>query len=139
MRENNQTLGLVDPKLRDFDKDEATRLIGVALMCTQASPTMRPPMSRVVAMLAGDAAISSAMTKPSYLTDWDFQDITGSFLSEDVETPSSSSKEAKRSYRKDDDERGNATSPSAGVDPLLSSPIHVSETMIRDVIGEYGR
>ena len=128
---------MVDPTLTEYEEDEAIRLIEVALLCTQASPVMRPPMSRVVAMLAGDAEIGGGvvMSKPSYLTDWDFKDITGSLFGEDVETPSSSSKEAKRSYR-NDDEHGNAIGPSSGVDPLLPSHMYVSETMISDIIGD---
>jgi hypothetical protein len=44
---------------------------------------MRPSMSRVVAMLAGDIEVGVVTSKPSYLTDWNFQDITSSFLSEE--------------------------------------------------------
>ncbi|KAM2042758.1 hypothetical protein ACFX16_036416 [Malus domestica] len=52
-------------------------------------------MSRVVAMLSGDIDISTVMSKPSYLTDYDFKGVTTSltsrFLVED-DTPSTSSK-----------------------------------------------
>ncbi|TQD98668.1 hypothetical protein C1H46_015725 [Malus baccata] len=95
LHENDQTLGLVDPRLTEFDETEATRLIRVALMCTQGSPMARPSMSRVVAMLSGDIDIGIVMSKPSYLTDYDFKDVTTSltsrFLVED-DTPSASSK-----------------------------------------------
>ncbi|XP_048438750.1 probable LRR receptor-like serine/threonine-protein kinase At1g56130 [Pyrus x bretschneideri] len=95
LHENDQTLGLVDPRLTEFDKTEATRLIRAALLCTQASPMTRPSMSRVVAMLSGDIDIGTVMSKPSYLTDYDFKDVTTSltsrFLVED-DTPSTSSK-----------------------------------------------
>ncbi|GLU14101.1 hypothetical protein SLE2022_306900 [Rubroshorea leprosula] len=80
--ESNQSLGLVDPTLVEFDENEALRMIRVALLCTQASPMMRPPMSRVVAMLAGDIEVSPVASKPSYLTDWDFKDMTASFGAE---------------------------------------------------------
>ena len=59
MYENNQLLGLADPTLAEFDKNEATRLIRVTFLCTQASPMMQLPMSRVVAMLTSDIEISS--------------------------------------------------------------------------------
>ncbi|CAN6683940.1 unnamed protein product [Malus baccata var. baccata] len=59
LHENDQTLGLVDPRLTEFDETEATRLIRVALMCTQGSPMARPSMSRVVAMLSGDIDIEA--------------------------------------------------------------------------------
>ncbi|XVE88511.1 hypothetical protein DITRI_Ditri19aG0075000 [Diplodiscus trichospermus] len=66
----------IDPSLVEFDENEALRVVRVALMCTQGSPIMRPPMSRVVAMLAGDIQVSGAIIRPSYLTDWHFKDLT---------------------------------------------------------------
>ncbi|XVF39988.1 hypothetical protein PTKIN_Ptkin01aG0077300 [Pterospermum kingtungense] len=86
LHENNQSLDLVDPSLVEFDENEAFRMVRVALLCTQGSPTMRPPMSRVVAMLAGDIEVSGVITRPSYLTDWDFKDLTSSFGTEDTQT-----------------------------------------------------
>ncbi|GLT51144.1 hypothetical protein SLA2020_245740 [Shorea laevis] len=84
--ESNQSLGLVDPTLVEFDENEALRMIRVGLLCTQASPMMRPPMSRVIAMLVGDIEVTPVASKPSYLTDWDFKDITASIDAEN--TPS---------------------------------------------------
>ncbi|XP_062027147.1 probable LRR receptor-like serine/threonine-protein kinase At1g56140 [Rosa rugosa] len=69
LHEKNERLGLVDSRLTDFDEEEANRLIRAAFLCTQASPLMRPSMSRVVAMLAGDIEVGNVMAKPSYLTD----------------------------------------------------------------------
>ncbi|XVE51733.1 hypothetical protein DITRI_Ditri02bG0064400 [Diplodiscus trichospermus] len=86
LHENNQCLSLVDPTLVELDGNEALRVIGVALLCTQASPIMRPPMSRVVAMLAGDIQVSNVTTKPGYLTDWDFKDIKGTFMREETKS-----------------------------------------------------
>ncbi|GLT51789.1 hypothetical protein SLA2020_251730 [Shorea laevis] len=80
--ESNQSLGLVDPTLVEFNENEALRMMRVGLLCTQTSPMMRPPMSRVVAMLAGYIKVSPVASKPSYLTDWDFKDITASFEAE---------------------------------------------------------
>ncbi|KAK8594785.1 hypothetical protein V6N13_015701 [Hibiscus sabdariffa] len=80
LHENNQSLELVDPTLAEFDENEALRVVRVALLCTQGSPSMRPPMSRVVAMLAGDIDVSSVITRPSYLIDWNFRDSTGTTL-----------------------------------------------------------
>ncbi|XP_017978565.1 PREDICTED: probable LRR receptor-like serine/threonine-protein kinase At1g56130 [Theobroma cacao] len=85
LHENNQSLDLVDPNLVELDENEALRVMGVALLCTQGSPTMRPPMSRVVAMLAGDIEVNGVIKRPSYLTDWDFKDLTGSFMTEDTQ------------------------------------------------------
>lgn len=82
MYENDRGLELVDPTLTTFNKEEANRMLGVALLCTQASPMMRPPMSRVVAMLSGDIEVSTVASKPSYLTDWQFNDMS-TFMSEE--------------------------------------------------------
>ena len=53
------------------------RVIGVSLLCTQASPMLRPSMSRAVAMLSGDIEVSTVTSRPGYLTDWKFDDVTG--------------------------------------------------------------
>ncbi|KAF4400371.1 hypothetical protein G4B88_018713 [Cannabis sativa] len=84
--EMNQSLELVDPTLTEFDENEATRLVRVALLCTQASLWLRPPMSRVIGMLLGDMEIEAITSKPSYLTDFDFKDTSTSVFSSDVDT-----------------------------------------------------
>ena len=109
-------MDLVDPKLTTFDEKEAVRVIRVALLCIQASPALRPNMSRVVAMLAGDMEVSTVASKPGYLTDWDVRDITSSsFLSDDTQTSSIAS----TSYQ-------------------TSTPVNLSEPMLH-VIPEEGR
>nr|XP_029117529.1 probable LRR receptor-like serine/threonine-protein kinase At1g56140 isoform X1 [Elaeis guineensis] len=72
LRENGREREMVDPSLSSFNQEEAIRIINVAFLCTQASPMLRPPMSRVVAMLAGDTEVGEVTTKPGYLTDWQF-------------------------------------------------------------------
>ncbi|KAJ9691461.1 hypothetical protein PVL29_013591 [Vitis rotundifolia] len=114
LHENNRSLDLVDPKLTTFDENEAARVIGVALLCIQASPSLRPTMSRVVAMLAGDIEVSTVASKPGYLTDWDFKDITTSFLCDDTQTSVAST----------------STSYPA------PTPVNLSEPMLRSVTGE---
>ncbi|CAK9142512.1 unnamed protein product [Ilex paraguariensis] len=129
LHENNQSLDLVDPTLEVFDENEAIRLIGVALLCTQASPVMRPPMSRVIAMLAGHIEVSTTTTKPSYLTDWDFKDITDSFL--DGESPSSAPSNSSSPLL--DNKVDNPSDPNTNAVP---SPINLTETMLYEIIGE---
>ncbi|XP_024046220.1 probable LRR receptor-like serine/threonine-protein kinase At1g56140 isoform X2 [Citrus clementina] len=131
LHENNQSLGLVDPTLTEFNDKEALRVIGVALLCTQASPMMRPPMSRVVAMLAGDVEVGTVISKPSYLTDWDFKDITASFLNEDTPTPSSP---IKRSNSKEKSEIENPVDDHSEGTGALVSPVNV--TQLADIIAE---
>ncbi|KAK0607938.1 hypothetical protein LWI29_022954 [Acer saccharum] len=77
LHENNREVELVDSRLSEFNADEVKRMIGVALLCTQALPSLRPPMSRAVAMLCGDVEVNKVTSKPGYLTDWKFDDITG--------------------------------------------------------------
>ncbi|KAG6496561.1 hypothetical protein ZIOFF_044428 [Zingiber officinale] len=72
-------LELTDPRLTSYNEIEIRRVIGIALLCTQGSPVHRPPMSRVVAMLLGDAEVADVTSRPSYLTDWQFKDGTSSF------------------------------------------------------------
>lgn len=81
---------LIDSTLKAFDENEVSRVIKVALLCTQGSPTLRPTMSRVVGMLVGDIEVSSVTSKPNYLTDWDFNDITSSFLTETTQASTAS-------------------------------------------------
>ncbi|XP_052165324.1 probable LRR receptor-like serine/threonine-protein kinase At1g56130 [Oryza glaberrima] len=68
--ERGQALGIVDPKLKEFNEKEALRVICAALLCTQGSPHQRPSMSRVMAILAGDIEVTEVVTKPSYITEW---------------------------------------------------------------------
>ncbi|CAK7355444.1 unnamed protein product [Dovyalis caffra] len=79
--ENNNEIELVDSRLSEFNEEEVKRLTGVALLCTQTAPMLRPSMSRVIAMLSGDIEVSSVTSKPGYLTDWKFDD-TISFMSD---------------------------------------------------------
>ena len=112
LHESNRELELIDPALSSYDKKQATRMIGVALMCVQASPSLRPAMSRVIAMFSGDVKISAVLTKPSYLTDWDFSDTT---FFEDEPTPSQTTMPTTTT-----------TATSTGVESM-SSPIIMSE------------
>ncbi|KAK1280796.1 putative LRR receptor-like serine/threonine-protein kinase [Acorus gramineus] len=73
----------MDETLPEFDKNEAMRAIKAALLCTQFSPTPRPPMSKVVAMLTGDVEIGSVTIPPDYMTGYHFGDM-GSFIRSDA-------------------------------------------------------
>lgn len=56
---------LVDPNLgSEFSVEEATLMLNVALLCTNASPTLRPTMSSVVSMLEGHTAIQPPISGP---------------------------------------------------------------------------
>ncbi|BBH07190.1 Leucine-rich repeat transmembrane protein kinase [Prunus dulcis] len=130
LHENDQSLGLVDPRLTEFDENDATRLIKAALLCTQASPMMRPSMSRVVAILSGDIEASTVMSKPSYLADWDFKDVTTSSFLVDDDTSSTES-----NVLLDHQPEGSTTGASLGIDPA-PSPVNVTGSMLIGIIGE---
>ncbi|RVW43627.1 putative LRR receptor-like serine/threonine-protein kinase [Vitis vinifera] len=138
LHENNRSLDLIDPRLTAFDENEAIRVVGVALLCTQASPVLRPTMSRVVAMLAGDIEVSTVASKPSYLTDWDFNDATSSFLSEDTQTSSAFNESASNPTSfASNKSTSNPTSfaSNKGTSNPTPSPVNISEPMLHGIIG----
>ncbi|KAL4554204.1 hypothetical protein LXL04_039675 [Taraxacum kok-saghyz] len=69
--EAERELELVDEKLSEFDENEVRRVMRVTLLCTQTSST-RPSMSRVLAMLSGDIEVTNVITRPQYLTCFEF-------------------------------------------------------------------
>ena len=77
-------------------------------------------------MLAGDIEVTTVASKPSYLTDWDFNDTTSSFLSEDTQTSFASNKSA-----------SNPTSfaSNKGTSNPTPSPVNISEPMLHGIIG----
>jgi hypothetical protein len=61
---------LVDPKLvSELNKEEAIRMIKVALLCTNPSPAFRPTMSAVVSMLEGQTIVDEVTMDPSIYGD----------------------------------------------------------------------
>ncbi|TXG71289.1 hypothetical protein EZV62_006224 [Acer yangbiense] len=127
LHENNHQVELVDSKLPEFNEEEVKRMIGVALLCTQTLPSLRPPMSRVVAMLCGDMEVSPVTTKPGYLNDWKYDDntTTGSFMS------STDNATIGTEYN------SNFTSSSTTmVADAQHSPANVTKPILHDIIGE---
>ncbi|KAA8515039.1 hypothetical protein F0562_018173 [Nyssa sinensis] len=61
---------LIDQKLgSEVNKEEAERMVKVALLCTNASPSLRPTMSEVVNMLEGRMTIPEMIPQPSNYTE----------------------------------------------------------------------
>ena len=57
---------LVDEKLKsEIDMKEAENMVKIALLCTNASPSVRPAMSEVVNMLEGRMKIPDLIPEPS--------------------------------------------------------------------------
>ncbi|XP_023645972.1 probable LRR receptor-like serine/threonine-protein kinase At1g53440 isoform X2 [Capsella rubella] len=64
LQEQGSLLELVDPDLgTNFSKKEAMRMLNIALLCTNPSPTLRPPMSSVVRMLEGKIKVQPPLVK----------------------------------------------------------------------------
>ncbi|KAK1588805.1 hypothetical protein Q3G72_027272 [Acer saccharum] len=125
LHENNRQVELVDSRLPEFN-EEVKRMIGVALLCTQTMPSLRPPMSHVVAMLYGDMEVSPVTTKPGYLTDWKYDDTStaSSFMSSDKATIGT-------------EYNSNFTSSSTTVvADAQHSPANVTKPILHDIIGD---
>ncbi|GLJ54933.1 hypothetical protein SUGI_1179370 [Cryptomeria japonica] len=70
----NKLLELVDPKLEKYLEEEVVVFIKVALLCTQATPKIRPTMSQVVTMLsAKQSSTEMPLSPPSFISD--FRDL----------------------------------------------------------------
>ncbi|KAK3003675.1 hypothetical protein RJ639_018372 [Escallonia herrerae] len=61
---------LIDERMgSEVNKEEAERMVRVALWCTKASPSLRPLMSEVVSMLEGEIPVPDVIPEPSNYTD----------------------------------------------------------------------
>ncbi|KAF3794526.1 putative receptor-like protein kinase [Nymphaea thermarum] len=61
LKDEGNLLELVDPTLgKSYSKEEALRMLSLALLCTNQSPMLRPTMSTAVEILEGKAAIDPA-------------------------------------------------------------------------------
>ncbi|XP_030480448.2 probable LRR receptor-like serine/threonine-protein kinase At1g07650 [Cannabis sativa] len=66
LQQKGNLMELVDPKLgTKFNKEEAKRMIEVALLCTNPSPALRPAMSTAVSMLEGRIPVLTLSLQPS--------------------------------------------------------------------------
>ncbi|KAF8046438.1 hypothetical protein N665_3695s0001 [Sinapis alba] len=81
LHENSREVELIDHKLTEFNMEQVKRVIGIALLCTYSSHSLRPPMSKVVAMLSGDVEVSEVTSKLGYLTDLRSDDTSSSSFS----------------------------------------------------------
>ncbi|KAF8107802.1 hypothetical protein N665_0116s0009 [Sinapis alba] len=66
LQQTGDIMEIVDPTLEgDFNIKEAVRMIKVAFVCTNSSPSLRPAMSEAVQMLEGEMEITQVMSDPS--------------------------------------------------------------------------
>ncbi|KAL5977031.1 hypothetical protein ACLOJK_021369 [Asimina triloba] len=124
LHENDKELELIDPTLPEFNEAEVLRLIGVALLCIQASPSMRPPMSRVVAMLSGDIEVSSVTSRPGYLTDWQLDEINNFMTSDESREMAATSTTSTQHFT------SSKSTTKSDQSPLASQP------MLHEIIGD---
>ncbi|GLT38033.1 hypothetical protein SLA2020_123040 [Shorea laevis] len=69
LQEQGNLLELVDPGLgSNYSTEEALRLLDLALLCTNPSPTLRPSMSSVVSMIEGKIAVQAPIIKRSNMS-----------------------------------------------------------------------
>ncbi|KAJ0233664.1 LRR receptor-like serine/threonine-protein kinase [Hirschfeldia incana] len=65
LQQKGDIMEIVDPKLEgQFNSLEAERMIRVALVCTNATPSLRPLMSEAVKMLEGEMEIPQILSGP---------------------------------------------------------------------------
>ncbi|WVZ64666.1 hypothetical protein U9M48_014159 [Paspalum notatum var. saurae] len=63
LHERGTLLELVDPDLgSNYSTEEALLMLNVALLCTTATPTLRPKMSKVVSLLEGSTPLQLLMS-----------------------------------------------------------------------------
>ncbi|RAL41558.1 hypothetical protein DM860_018090 [Cuscuta australis] len=66
LQERGSILELVDPELgSNYEPEEVMLVLKIALLCTNASPTLRPKMSQVVSMLQGHTLVEDLLSGPS--------------------------------------------------------------------------
>ena len=70
MQRKGELSKILDPNLEnEFNKQEVERVLKVALLCTNASPQLRPTMSEVVIMLEGKSMIQEVVSDPGIFGD----------------------------------------------------------------------
>ncbi|KAG8365577.1 hypothetical protein BUALT_Bualt18G0119900 [Buddleja alternifolia] len=69
LQESKNIDELVDERLASqVDKEEVERIVKVAILCTNSTPSVRPTMSEVVRMIEGDMVIPNALPEGSTYT-----------------------------------------------------------------------
>ncbi|KAG6689039.1 hypothetical protein I3842_11G156300 [Carya illinoinensis] len=118
LQEQGNLLDLVDPSLgSSYSSEEAMRMLNLALLCTNPSPTLRPSMSSVISMLDGKIAVQAPIIKRSE-TNPDARFRAFEKRSEDSQTHISSSSQDSRSHMR----RGISMEDGPWIDSSISLP-----------------
>ncbi|KAL0443627.1 UNVERIFIED_CONTAM: putative LRR receptor-like serine/threonine-protein kinase [Sesamum latifolium] len=100
LQEQGNLLELVDPSLgSNYSKEEAKRMLNLALLCANPSPTLRPTMSSVVSMLDGKIPVQAPVVKRGAL-DEDIRFKAFEILSQDSQTRASTFAQDGREQRR---------------------------------------
>ncbi|CAA7028274.1 unnamed protein product [Microthlaspi erraticum] len=77
LQQTGDILEIIDPKLEgDFNREEAVRMIKVALLCTHSSPSLRPTMSEALQMLKGEMELTEVVSDPGlYGHNWNISKL----------------------------------------------------------------
>ncbi|XP_073151270.1 probable LRR receptor-like serine/threonine-protein kinase At1g53440 [Henckelia pumila] len=98
-QEQGNLLELVDPSLEsNYSKEEALRMLNLALLCANPSPTLRPTMSSVVSMLEGQIPVQAPLVKRGPM-DSDIRFKALEVLSQDSQTRASTISADGREHR----------------------------------------
>uniref|UniRef100_A0A803LEF7 non-specific serine/threonine protein kinase n=1 Tax=Chenopodium quinoa TaxID=63459 RepID=A0A803LEF7_CHEQI len=76
LKQKGELMELMDPALgTDYNKEEASFMIQIALLCTNPSPALRPTMSEALNMLEGNTAVQELILEPNnlYSHEWMYQ------------------------------------------------------------------
>ncbi|KAG0554863.1 hypothetical protein M758_12G128500 [Ceratodon purpureus] len=91
LHENGNLMDILDPVLVEAQPEEVTRVIELALLCTQAVPSVRPSMTKVASVLLGQCQVETRnLEKPSFLSE-----------SSTMSRPQASTSEPKSDFRND--------------------------------------
>ncbi|EYU29542.1 hypothetical protein MIMGU_mgv1a0269212mg, partial [Erythranthe guttata] len=90
LHEQGNLLELVDPILgTNYSKKEALRMLNLALLCANPSPTLRPSMSSVVSMLEGKIPVQAPVVKHGNTANEEMRFKAFEILSQDSQTRAS--------------------------------------------------
>ncbi|KAH1218297.1 putative LRR receptor-like serine/threonine-protein kinase [Glycine max] len=119
LQEQGNLLELVDPSLGSkYSSEEAMRMLQLALLCTNPSPTLRPSMSSVVSMLEGKTPIQAPIIKRSDSVE-DVRFKAFEMLSQDSQTHVSSA------FSQDSIEQGSKSMGGPWLDSSISLPSRI--------------
>ncbi|KAJ4982361.1 hypothetical protein NE237_033198 [Protea cynaroides] len=128
LQEQGNLLELVDPILgSNYSKEEAMRMLNLALLCTNPSPSLRPSMSAVVSMLEGKIAVKAPLVKRSSGTE--------NLRFKSFERPSQDSQKQYSSYSQESRTQHSVSTEGPWIDSSLSihsneeTPLHYSSTI----------